>query len=391
MDIYWYWPYLRQEELALAGGVLRKGDHLAVHCTDRPLEPISSSLEGCEVLPALPGVDERSTEGSISWGVSRAATYIGRARARHSVLKEETFDVAHVVYLNPFVDWLALRRLARRVPLVSTVHDVTPHQRRMPMRVERSILALQYANAGTIVVHHEWVGERLSSEFDVDPARINYIPLPVLPPPLPINEQGVDGEGVDGEGVDGEGVNDGVPEILFFGTLRRNKGVEVLLDAVRLLPTELEFRLVIAGRGFAEVEQTVRDGASRDKRIVAEIGYATAERKAALYARCSVNVLPYTSFESQSAVLQDAYANSVPLIVSDVGALGSTVRSEGTGWVVPPSDANALAEAILESLGDETAAKQAGANMAKVASQRTPALVGAALRRLYEEVAGAPQ
>jgi glycosyltransferase involved in cell wall biosynthesis len=376
MDIYWYWPYLRQEELALAGGVLRKGDHLAVHCTDRPLDPISSSLEGCEVLPALPGVDERSSEGSISWGVSRASTYIGRARARQSVLQEETFDVAHVIYLSPFVDWLALRRLARRVPLVSTVHDVTPHQRRMPIGVERSILARQYANAGTIVVHHEWVGERLCREFDVDPGRVNYIPLPVLPPP-PIVDEGVNG--------------DGVPEILFFGTLRRNKGVEVLLDAVRLLPTELQFRLVIAGRGFAEVEQLVRDSASRDKRIVAEIGYATAERKAALYARCSVNVLPYTSFESQSAVLQDAYANSVPLIVSDVGALGSTVRSEGTGWVVPPSDANALAEAIIESLRDETASKQAGENMAKVAAQRTPALVGASLRRLYEEVAGAPQ
>lgn len=375
MDIYWYWPYLRQEELALAAGVLRRGDHLAVHCTDRPLDPISSSLEGCEVLPALPGVDERSSEGSISWGVSRASTYIGRARARQSMLTEETFDIAHVIYLSPFVDWLALRRLTRRVPLLSTVHDVTPHQRRMPMRVEHSILARQYANAGTIVVHHDWVAERLSSEFEVDPARINYIPLPVLPPPLVVEDQGV---------------VDAVPEILFFGTLRRNKGVEVLLDAVRLLPTELEFRLVIAGRGFAEVEQLVRDAASRDKRIVAEIGYATAELKAALYARCSVNVLPYTSFESQSAVLQDAYANSVPLIVSDVGALGSTVRSEGTGWVVPPSDANALAEAIIESLRDETAAKQARENTAKVAAQRTPALVGASLRRLYEEVAGAP-
>ena len=386
MDIYWYWPYLRQEELVIADGVLRQGDHLAVHCTPRPLDPISSSLEGCEVLPALPGVDERSSEGSISWSVSRASTYIGRARSRHSVLKGETFDVAHIIYLNPFVDWLALRSLARRVPLVSTVHDVTPHQRRMPMRVEHSILAREYANAGTIVVHHDWVGERLRSEFDVDPERINYIPLPVLPPPIPIN-----GGGVGDQGVDHEGVGDGVPEILFFGTLRRNKGIEVLLDAMRLLPKDQEFRLVIAGRGFAEVEQLVRDAASRDKRIVAEIGYATAERKAALYARCSVNVLPYTSFESQSAVLQDAYANSVPLIVSDVGALGSTVRSEGTGWVVPPSDANALAEAIIESLRDETAAKQAGENMAKVAAQRTPALVGASLRRLYEEVAGAPQ
>ncbi len=376
MDIYWYWPYLRREELALAGGVLRQGDHLAVHCTARPLDPILSSLEGCEVLTALPGVDERSSEGSISWGVSRASTYIGRARARQRVVKEETFDIAHVIYLNPFVDWLALRSLARRVPLVSTVHDVTPHQRRMPLKLERSILSREYANAGTLVVHHNWVGERLISEFDVDAARINYIPLPVLPPPHAIEDLGVDDE---------------VPEILFFGTFRRNKGVEVLLEAIKLLPKEQEFRLRISGKGFAEVEDKVRAAAALDTRIIAEIGYATASRKAALYARCSVNVLPYTSFESQSAVLQDAYANSIPLIVTDVGALGSTVRSEGTGWVVPPSDANALAEAILECLRDRDAATQAGANMAKVAAQRTPALVGASLRRLYEEVAGLPQ
>ncbi|CAB4943530.1 unannotated protein [freshwater metagenome] len=376
MDIYWYWPYLRQEELALADGVLRQGDHLAVHCTPRPLDPISSSLEGCEVLPALPGVDERSSEGSISWGVSRASTYIGRARSRHSVLKGETFDVAHIIYLNPFVDWFALRSLARRVPLVSTVHDVTPHQRRMPMRVEHSILAREYANAGTIVVHHDWVAERLSSEFDVDPERINYIPLPILSPPIAAAEIGLD---------------DGVPEILFFGTLRRNKGVEVLLEAMKLMPTELEFRLRIAGRGFLEVENKVRSAAAMDTRIVAEIGYATAARKSTLYARSSVNILPYTSFESQSAVLQDAYANSVPLIVTDVGALGSTVRSEGTGWVVPPSDANALAEAMLESLRNSDTATKAAANMGRIAAQRTPALIGASLRSLYEDVAGVPQ
>lgn len=130
-------------------------------------------------------------------GVSREHLHIsGALRSRHRALKGETFDVAHIIYLNPFVDWLALRSLARRVPLVSTVHDVTPHQRRMPMMVERSILAREYANAGTIVVHHDWVGERLRSEFDVDPERINYIPLPVLPPPILINGEGVNDQGL---------------------------------------------------------------------------------------------------------------------------------------------------------------------------------------------------
>ena len=69
-----------------------------------------------------------------------------------------------------------------------------------------------------------------------------------------------------------------------------------------------------------------------------EVGYATAERKGELYASADLVVLPYTTFASQSAVLQDAYAHRVPLVVSDVGALGETVRGDHTGWVVAPGE-----------------------------------------------------
>ena len=151
MDVYWYWPYVRREELALATGLLRAGDHLAVHSTPRPTDPVVSPHPDCEILPPLPGVDERTAEGSLRWAASRGTTYLARARARAAEVRGGHHDLAHVVYLNPFVDWVALRRLARQVPLVSSVHDVTPHQRRMPEALERRVLARQYAHAGTIV------------------------------------------------------------------------------------------------------------------------------------------------------------------------------------------------------------------------------------------------
>lgn len=374
MDIYWYWPYVRREELALATGLLRPGDHLAVHSTPRPTDPVVSPHPDCEVLAPLPGVDERTAEGSLRWAASRGATYLARARARAAEVRDGHHDLAHVVYLNPFVDWAALGRLARRVPLVSSVHDVTPHQRRMPAALERRVLARQYAHAGTIVVHHEWVRRRLLEEFSLDPGRIHVVPATVIPAP-PVEA----------------GPTNGPPEVLLFGTLRRNKGVEVLLEAVRRLPSELEVRVVIAGRGFADVERAVLEAAARDPRLRPEIGYAPAQRKAELYARAALNVLPYTAFESQSAVLQDAYAHAVPLVVSDVGALGDTVREEGTGTVVPPADPDALAAAITALLSDPAAHARAADATRRVAEARHPNRVGARLREVYEGVLGSPQ
>ena len=99
-------------------------------------------------------------------------------------------------------------------------------------------------------------------------------------------------------------------------------------------------------------------------------------------------MLPYTSFASQSAVLQDAYAHRLPLVVSDVGALGETVREDATGWVVRPATRRRWRPTLLTALRDDDARAAAASAAGAVAAARTPALVGARLRALYERVAG---
>lgn len=373
MNIYWYWPFLRREEMVLADGVLRPGDRLTVHTTPRPSDPIISDAPAREIRATLPGLRDR-TEGTAAWVLSRGSTYIGRARARSRALRDEQFTVAHIIYLNPFTDAFDLASLQRHVPLVSTVHDVVPHHSRVPDGVERRLLRAQYRHAGTIVVHHDSVRRRLLAEFPIDPSRVVMIPLPITELEAPTLDRS----------------EVGPPTVLFFGTFRRNKGIDVLLQAIAALDGETDARFVFAGRGFAEVEQLVRDAADRDPRIVTEIGFATADRKRALHAAADLIVLPYTAFASQSAVLQDAYAHRLPLVVSDVGALGETVRDDKTGWVVTPGDVTELAATLLTALRDDEARSAASNAAAVVAEARTPAIVGARLRALYERVADSP-
>jgi len=74
------------------------------------------------------------------------------------------------------------------------------------------------------------------------------------------------------------------------------------------------------------------------------------EEAALLFKSSSLVVLPYSSFAAQSGVLHDALAQGLPVVVTDVGALGQSVRSWGIGQVVPPDDSGALADAIREIL-----------------------------------------
>jgi glycosyltransferase involved in cell wall biosynthesis len=365
VDIYWYWPYLRREELVLADGLLRPGDRLVVHTTPRPTDPIVATSDAYEVRATVPAVEDVG-ERTVRWAVSRALTYGKRARARSRELASDgPFDVAHVVYLNPFTDAFALRRLAKRVPLVCSVHDDVPHQSRVPAFVERRLLQAQYSQPAMIVVHHDAVRRRLLAEFSVDPDRVVVVPWPIAAEPRAPRAGGP-------------------VTVLFFGTFRRNKGVDLLLAAIERLRGETDARFVFAGRGFSDVEAEVTAAASADDRITVELGYATVERKRELYAAADLVVLPYTTFASQSAVLLDAYAHRVPLLVSDVGALGETVRADGSGWVVEPGDVDDLSATLLAAIRDDAARTAAAAAMQVTAEACSPARVGAQLRSVYE-------
>ncbi|WAC56753.1 glycosyltransferase [Gordonia sp. SL306] len=138
----------------------------------------------------------------------------------------------------------------------------------------------------------------------------------------------------------------GPPTYLLFGEIRANKGVEVLVDAFTQYVGECS--LTIAGRAGHPTREAIEAGVARDCRIEWIDGFVEHDRVPDLMARTNAVVLPYTDFEAQSGVLHLAIEHGVPVIVSDVGGLGETVRSLGIGLVVPPRNHVALAQALTE-------------------------------------------
>ena len=137
---------------------------------------------------------------------------------------------------------------------------------------------------------------------------------------------------------------------VFFGYVRRYKGLDTLLDAWPLVRARRPATLVVAGEFYEEAApyraQVDRANASGGSSVRLLDRYLPDDEVEALFKAADVVVLPYRS-ATQSGVTHVAYALGVPVITTDVGGLAETVRPGETGLVAPPENPGALAEAIV--------------------------------------------
>ena len=78
--------------------------------------------------------------------------------------------------------------------------------------------------------------------------------------------------------------------------------------------------------------------------------FVDEQEVADLFERSSLVILPYMPFSGQSGVLYNALAYTRPVVASDVGPLGESVRRWGVGEVCLPGDERDLARAIEQAL-----------------------------------------
>lgn len=151
-------------------------------------------------------------------------------------------------------------------------------------------------------------------------------------------------------------------DIVYAGKLAKRKGVEVLIDALRLLPGRTAR---IAGGAPAQVDELRRRVAALglENRVVVE-GLVPHAEIAGLLRRARVAVCPLPAhdviaeqFTSPLKVLE-AMANGAPVVASDLPTVREIVEHGRTGLLVPPDDASALARGIDELLRDRSAATE---------------------------------
>lgn len=143
----------------------------------------------------------------------------------------------------------------------------------------------------------------------------------------------------------------GVTRIGFIGRMSTVKGLDVLADAVAMLPAELGAQLLVAGddRFVPESESApVRAALGRIADRTTVLGWCDRDT---FHAGIDLLVVPSSWEEPFGLVAAEAMARRTPLLVTRSGALPEIVGPDHP-WVVPPSDAEALALAITAMIED---------------------------------------
>jgi glycosyltransferase involved in cell wall biosynthesis len=140
--------------------------------------------------------------------------------------------------------------------------------------------------------------------------------------------------------------NDGVFRVLFFGRICEYKGLQYLLKAAPLIQKSVSrLKIIIAGSGIdlANCRHLISNLAC----VELHDHFVSMQEAARIFSEADVLALPYTE-ASQSGVLMIAMTFGLPVVATDVGELGNTVRQTESGLLVPPCDEVALAKAIVE-------------------------------------------
>lgn len=257
-------------------------------------------------------------------------------------------DVAHFQWL-PFATadrWL-LNRLAKRTALVHTVHNARPyHGDRTAMAQARGYLSL-LPKFDALIAHGERTVEALLAQ-GIDESRIHIVPHPPmqLAAATPVDLAALP--------------RSEVPRILFFGTIRPYKGLDLLLQACLSLWREgLDFDLAIVGKPFMPIEPFLGaiHGGGFGHRLIADLSFVTEQRLDAHLRAADILAFPYRAIDSSGAFLS-ALRYGAAMVTSDAGMFGELPSDVAVRF--PVGRADALTAALRPLVQDAGLRQRAG-------------------------------
>jgi len=253
--------------------------------------------------------------------------------------------------------------IMQRVPSVISL-DATPvqydalgafynHQPSSNARLEsvkKRLNQRAFGAARQIVTWSQWAKESLVSDYGVLSEKIT-----VIPPGIDTSRWNFDRSAQSRAG--------GPVNLLFVGGDFTRKGGETLLSAFAQLPSSLNAHLNI-------VTKKADIGVNNSSRItVRHTIQPNSPELLQLFAEADLFVFP-TQGDCLPLAVMEALAAGLPVITTTTGALPEAVRHGQTGWIVPPEDPVALAEALVALIDDRTLRLEMGVCARNIALER---------------------
>jgi glycosyltransferase involved in cell wall biosynthesis len=243
-------------------------------------------------------------------------------------------------FLAPALGFMARRLKKRGVRTIGVVHNALPHERRPG---DRALTRYVLSSFDELIVMSD------SVEADIHELGVSALIQRVPHPTYDHFGASVSKR----EAREALGLDPDAPIFLFFGFVRRYKGLHVLLDAMpRVFESLPDARLLVAGEFYAEEAALRAQAAPLGDAVRFDASYIADEAVARYFCAADAVVQPYIS-ATQSGVAKIAFHFGRPVITTDVGGLAESVPDGVAGLVVPPEDPSALADAMIRFVEED--------------------------------------
>ena len=241
--------------------------------------------------------------------------------------------------------WL-LRRLRRRPRALAfaTIHpsDFGPFRATLAGLYKgalRGVLSSHLRRVSGVVCHGRWIAERLVEQLHLHPDRVHPFSYP-----SEARDRRVDKNDARAK----LGVPRDAPTTLWFGMIRRNKRLDLALDAFAHLPTD--HHLIVAGHPADTEARTIQDRIDRlglRGRVHPTLRYVSESEIATFFSAADVLLATHVpSFTSASGPVGDARTYRLPVVTSRSGQLRTYVEAFDTGIVTEDDSPQAFAHAL---------------------------------------------
>lgn len=177
--------------------------------------------------------------------------------------------------------------------------------------------------------------------------------------------------------------------VLFFGNVIREKGIDVLIEAIPMVKAEIpDVKLVVAGDGSLSKRSRQIIDAHPDNFEIKN-HFVPNDEVGTLFSRAQLVALPYRprgGSKGHSGSLSTAFSFGKPVVASNAGDFPRLVDEAETGLVVPSDDPAELADAIVEVLGDDDRRRELAENSARMAERLSWDNIAERHVDLYERV-----
>jgi glycosyltransferase involved in cell wall biosynthesis len=267
----------------------------------------------------------------------------------------------------------------KKKKVVITVHNVLPHERGKLRNFLNSVVLFL---GDYFIVHTKSNKKDLSRLYNIPLEKIFVIPHGTL--------EGYCTRGVSkviARNLLGIPINKKV--ILYFGNIRSYKGLDILIESIKLVKLEVDnVMLLIAGKpweSWEKYEKLLEENNVSDI-VIRKLDFIPPSKVEVYFAASDVVVLPYKHFESQSGVGALALAFKKPLIVTNVGGLPDFVRNKRA--IAKPNDVGDLAEKLINVLNNNALLRKLSKDSKELAEKYDWDKIGAMLTKLYNNITG---